>query len=377
MVDIKEESECGMEATLYGEQLNKVFQRLISANRDNSNDHMDFDTWEWPQGVALYGLFKYYMHTGKDEYLLFMQGWYNKHLAEGLPEKNVNTVAPLLALIHLYEITKEETYLEVCTEWADWVLHKMPRTEEGGLQHITIVAANEEQLWDDTLFMTVLFLAKMGATTGKKAYMEEAVYQFLLHIKYLQDAQTGLWFHGWSFIGRHHFGKTLWARGNCWFTAGVVEFIEISGIQGAVKRFLLEALEVQVKALVELQREDGMWHTLLNDPSSYAETSATAGFGYGILKGIRAGYLPETYSTAGKKAIQAVYSRIDEDGTVLEVSYGTAIGWNDEHYRNIPLCPTAYGQSLALLLLTEAMKLPSPIGTDVLKKNEQVVNGNE
>ena len=35
--------------------------------------------------------------------------------------------------------------------------------------------------------MTVLFLANMGRIRGKKEYIEEAQYQFILHVKYLTD----------------------------------------------------------------------------------------------------------------------------------------------------------------------------------------------
>ncbi len=62
-------------------------------------------------------------------------------------------------------------------------------------------------------------LAKIGKVLGKESYVEEAKYQFLLHIKYLYDAKTGLWFHGWTFEeGRHNFADAHWARGNCWIT---------------------------------------------------------------------------------------------------------------------------------------------------------------
>jgi unsaturated rhamnogalacturonyl hydrolase len=46
-----------------------------------------------------------------------------------------------------------------------------------------------------------------------------AKYQFLMHINYLMDTTTGLWFHGWQFDGKgggHNYAKALWARGNCW-----------------------------------------------------------------------------------------------------------------------------------------------------------------
>jgi unsaturated rhamnogalacturonyl hydrolase len=336
--------------------LEKVFKRMITAGEENSNSHMDFQNWEWPVGVGMYGLYKYYCLTDKKEYLNFMISWFDRHLETGLPPKNVNSVAPLLTLAHVYEITKNDKYLSVCKEWAEWIVNEMPRTEEDGLQHITIIADNKQQLWDDTLFMTVLFLAKMAVLTNNSDYYEEAIFQFLEHIKYLYDTKTGLWYHGWCFDGRHNFGKTLWARGNCWFTAGVVEFLEITKLKGALKKYLIETLKVQAKSLKELQNGNGMWHTVLNNPSSYIETSATAGFGYGILKAVRCGYLDGSYTEVGKKAVEAVISNISLDGTVENVSYGTAIGMNEEHYKGIPICPTAYGQSLAIMLLAEAMQ---------------------
>jgi unsaturated rhamnogalacturonyl hydrolase len=334
----------------------RVIRRLLTARKaDGSNDHLAIDQWEWPQGVAMYSLYKYYRQSGQQEYLKFMLQWYDGWLAHGLPSRNVNTVAPLLTLAFLYELTGAKSYLEVCGEWARWVCCEMPRTEEGGLQHITGELQNEGQIWADTLFMTVLFLAKIGRLTANEVYIQEAVRQFLLHIKYLHDPRTGLWYHGWSFNGRHAFGQNLWARGNCWFTAGVVELIEILDLQGAVKRHLLDTLEVQVRKLAELQHEEGMWHTLLDEPASYLETSATAGFAYGILKAVRLEYLDSRYEALGKKAAAAVLNRIDPDGTVTGVSYGTAIGMNKEHYLQIKQCPTAYGQGLALLLIAELL----------------------
>ena len=38
------------------------------------------------------------------------------------------------------------------------------------------------------------------------------------------------------------------------------------------------------------------------------------------------------------------------------VSYGTPVFANREDYRNIPVCPMPYGQSMALMMLVEAGK---------------------
>jgi len=72
--------------------------------------------------------------------------------------------------------------------------------------------------------MTVMPLAKIGKLLGRPHYVEEAKRQFLLHIKYLFDPLTGLFFHGWKFDSSakggfgHNFARARWARGNAWLT---------------------------------------------------------------------------------------------------------------------------------------------------------------
>lgn len=173
----------------------------------------------------------------------------------------------------------------------------------------------------------------------------------------MQDTRTGLWFHGWNFKERNHFAGALWARGNCWITAGIPEYIEIMGLKGVGKRYLTETLVRQIEALSGFQCEDGMWNTLLDDPFSYEETSATAGFAYGILKAVRLELVEANYLPIAEKAVRAVLSHVEEDGTVNQVSYGTGMGRDPEHYRRIPMCPMAYGQALVILMLNEVRKV--------------------
>ncbi len=316
---------------------------------------IDFDKWEWPQGVGLYGMWKYCCTTGSQKYLNFIKQWYEHRISDGLPEKNVNTMAPMLTLAFLAEKTGRKDWLDLCNEWAQWVMDEMPRTQEGGLQHIVSGENNEQQMWDDTLFMTVLFLAKMAELTDNEEMRREAEYQFLLHAKYLQDPITGLWYHGWCFEGRHNFAKAFWARGNCWITAGIPEYLELGTPSPAVRRYLIGILANQVKTLSRLQADSGMWHTVLDDPGSYEESSATAGFAYGILKGIHMGLLSDIYQPVAEKAVAGVLACIGEDGVVGNASYGTGMGWDLDHYRNIPVCPMAYGQSLPVMMLGEVL----------------------
>ncbi len=314
-----------------------------------------YQFWEWPHGVGLFGLWKLYEKTGDTTYLSILTSYYDARLEQGLPGKNVNTMAPILALSFLAEHTKNERYLSVCTEWVEWVMSgALARTEEGGFQHRTTDDENSGELWDDTLMMAVLAVANMGRILKRQEYIDEAIYQFLLHIEYLCDVKSGLWYHGWTFRGRHHFTEAFWGRGNCWITIAIPVFLEMVELPKSIQTYLTTVLVRQIQTLVTLQDESGMWHTLLDDPDSYLESSATCGFGYGILKAVHMQLLDSSYLAVSKKALEALYGVIDEQGVVQQVSYGTPMGRHTkDFYKNIPLRPMPYGQALAILFLME------------------------
>lgn len=317
---------------------------------------ISMDSWEWPQGVALFAMYQYYKENEQREGLEFLEQWFDRQIQKGLPEQNVNTTCPMLTLACLYEDLKKEKWRDLLETWAQGVYERMPRAGENAIQHVVSGENNEGQIWDDTLYMTVLFLAKMGQVLGKEEYIQESIDQFLVHIKYLTDRKTGLFYHGWTFLERNHFGEALWARGNSWYTAGLVDYLEVLRKEEGVRKFLLTTLKEQVDALSSCQDESGLWHTLLDDGDSYLETSASCAFAYGILKAVRMGYLDPAYEAVGRRAVRGVMEKIRLDGTVEGVSYGTPVFKEKEQYKQVPICPMPYGQSMALMMLVEAQK---------------------
>ncbi len=331
--------------------------RFHEPNLDGSpGDYVSFESWEWPQGVGLYGLVKLWAQTDDAKLLATIEDWYDRRIAAGLPAMNVNTTAPMLALSELWRRQRQPRFEPVLREWATRVVETMPRTPEGGFQHNVSDRINDDELWDDTLFMVALFLASFGQATGERRFIDEAERQFLVHARYLTDTSTGLWFHGWTFRGRHNFARALWGRGNAWITVGILDLIDIADLSPAVKAHLLGVVEAQIATLLTLQAPSGAWRTLLDDPTSYEEISATAGFGYGLMKGARIGLGPSEWRRAGLKALDAVVANIDSAGVVGNVSYGTRMGHDLQFYRDIPIQPTGYGQALAILCLAEAVE---------------------
>lgn len=319
-------------------------------------DDKSWCVWNWPQGVGLYGVCNNYRLTGNERARAIVDDWFEARMKEGAPEKNINTMAPLLAMACRYEDTRDSRYLPYLERWAEWAMHDLTRTEEGGFQHVTYGPERKNQMWDDTLMMTVLPLAKIGRILNRPEYVEEAKYQFLIHAKHLADKKTGLWFHGWNYDGRHNFGEAFWCRGNCWITIAIPELLDVLDLPeyDAFRRHMVQVLNAQIAALVACQDEEtGLWHTLLDDPDSYIETSGSAGVIYGMLKAVHRRYVDPSVEQAALKGIAGLMGQIGERGQVANVSIGTECAMDRDYYRHVEITEMPYGQSLSVLALTE------------------------
>ncbi|KAG8425405.1 hypothetical protein J3458_002107 [Metarhizium acridum] len=213
--------------------------------------------------------------------------------------------------------------------------------------HMTYLEHNDQQLWDDTLMMTVLPLAKIGLVFDRPHYVAGAKGQFPLHIQYLFDAKTGLFSHGWTLHDdRHHFAGARWARGNRGLTIEIPEFIEL--------------LDLDRSSPMGLCSPNGLWRTLLDvseEDGSYGESSATAGLAFGLLKGQRKRYIQGEYQHVALKAVRGVLENISPDGRLQNTSFGTGMGSDLEFYKEIPITPMLYGQAMAILALVELLNI--------------------
>jgi unsaturated rhamnogalacturonyl hydrolase len=266
--------------------------------------------------------------TGDEQAWDVMLKWFEDRFAAGTPTRT-STPCRFLTLANLYEQTGDQTYLPYLDIWAEWLMADdgLPKTEEGGFQHIVFNDENPQEMWDDTLMMSVLPLARIGQILNRPHYIEEAKRQFLVHIKYLFDRQTGLWYHGWTFDGRHNFAGALWARGNCWVTIAIPEIIEMLDLAegDAFRTFLIDTLAAQVKTLAEHQDERAVAHANRRSDQlsrSLGDRRLRLWHPEGGAEGLSAAPL----QAVGIKAIRAVLANIDEHGELKQVSFGTAMG---------------------------------------------------
>lgn len=187
---------------------------------------------------------------------------------------------------------------------------------------------------------------------------DEAVRQVLLHLRALQDKETGMLYHGWNCERGDRMSAARWNRANAWNVAGIPMILEEAegycsdtGMLGEIK----ERYHRLAEALVKRQNLSGLWPTVLDHPDYYEETLGSAGIAYGLYKAVRKGLVPASMNDCADRTVSAVLSQIRENGAVNGVSGGTPVLASVEAYNEVPTFPTLYGQGLVLMLLTEAL----------------------
>lgn len=350
-----------MKQTVDRAYLTRIADRICAyMTQDHSGDWgMDIHDWDWVPGVGVIGLLSYYEATRKPELMDTLLRWTqtNLHKAERL--KVINSMAPFAIFPALYRETQDPQLLATARRIADWMIAEAPRTREGAFEHtVTEGATFPEQVWADTIFMAVLFLARMAKLTGESVYANEAVSQLDIHLRLLQDEATGVLFHGWNCGEGSHMSAARWTRANAWVAIGTPMILEELAGVAEVPQAAIDRYKTMMLGLIRFQRPDGLWPTVMDQPGFYPETSGSAGIAAGLFRSVRMGLLEEEAGLpAAELALQAVLKRVKESGEVTGVSGGTPVMPSIEAYNGIPQYPTLYGQALALLMLVERMAL--------------------
>jgi len=312
-------------------------------------------TWDWPCGVAYYGVCRAYEATGDEKYINALKERIDYHIEIGLPDVwTVNTCAMGHCLLTLYEVTKEEKYWEIILSKVDYLRNHALRFADNVLQH-TVSAKNDfpEQCWADTLFMAAFFLLRVGVKAGDADIIKDALHNYYWHIQYLQNVDTGLWYHGYNNINKDHMSGFYWGRANCWaaYTMSMVgkvlpepylypEFMEITG-----------SLSEQLSALKLLQTKNGLWRTILDDEESYEEVSASCGIAAAMINNDNPLHIKYINSS-----IKGILENVSPDGRVLNVSAGTAVMKDRDGYREISKkWIQGWGQGMALAFFADLL----------------------
>jgi hypothetical protein len=147
-----------------------------------------------------------------------------------------------------------------------------------------------------------------------------------------------------------------WGRGNAFPALGLA--FALSRIPRADPAYapMLADFQHHIETLASFQAPGGMWHEVIDYPSSYEEFSATAMIAAAMVRGVRNGWLDAaTYQPRIDQAWSAITSRITRTGELRGVceSTGKQKSLEDYLHRRAINGRDARGGGMALLLATE------------------------
>lgn len=266
----------------------------------------------WEQGVAAQAL----LEIGETEQVVLMaKDAVVNQLKDGrlgLNEGNSAVADPASngePVLFSAKVTGEPMLKHAADKMLDFLLYKAPKTRSGIIYHNYI----ENRIWVDAFYMVPPFLAAAGRP-------DEAVKQVVGYRDILLDKQKKMYYHIWD-DDRQDFERGLfWGVGNGWAAAGMSRVIAaLPKTMQYEKDLIAEFVREVLEACLACQRDDFLFHDILDDPKSFIETNAAQMFAYSIYRGVSQGWLNSEFLPAADNMRSAVYSKVDVFGLVQGV----------------------------------------------------------
>lgn len=212
-------------------------------------------------------------------------------------------------VLYAYKMTGNEEYKQAAERMADYLLNVAPRTENGALSHVNHLS----QVWVDSFYMAPPFLAEAG-------HYEEAVAQIERFRELLLIKEKGMYAHIWD-EGEKKFRRgDCWGVGNGWAASGMIRVARtLPDSMQADKERLIGYVRELIEACLPYQREDGLFHDVLDRPDTFVETNVAQMFAYAIYSGVKAGWLDASYLENANRMRSAAQAKVDEFGFVRGV----------------------------------------------------------
>ena len=281
--------------------------------------------WNYIDGCMILAMLEIYQATGEQKYYDFADAFIDYRVNEDgtikgyRPEDyNIDNVNAGKTLFALYEMNGKEKYRKAI-ELIYGQVQNQPRTPEGNFWHKKIYP---NQVWLDGLYMGQPFYMEYETKFNHKKNYSDIFAQFANVVKYMRDEKTGLYYHGYD-ASKEMFwcdketglSKNFWLRALGWYSMALLDTLakcepgeEYQDEYENLKKVFVQLVDDMLK----FQDESGMWYQLPalggREPN-YLETSGSAIMAYSLLKGVRLGFLPESYREPALKAFNGICDR--------------------------------------------------------------------
>jgi unsaturated rhamnogalacturonyl hydrolase len=178
--------------------------------------------------------------------------------------------------------------------------------------------------WTDDMFMASSLLSRVGARTGDARYGATVGRLLTSYTENLQRLD-GLFVHSAG-------GPHAWGRANGFALLGLTEALTFLPDDWAERPAVFDIYRRHAEALVRHQAPDGMWHQIVDEPGSYRELTVTSMTLVALARGVRLGWLDDSYRSVIDRAWRGIATHIAEDGTVVDASTSTGAGETKQYY---------------------------------------------
>jgi len=122
---------------------------------------------------------------------------------------------------------------------------------------------------------------------------------------------------------------------------------------------LIKIFREFAEGIREVQDKTGMWHQVLDMPETYQETSCTGMFALGMIRGVKHGWINQSYIENIHLAVNAIIKyALDSEGNVLGVCKGSGCSYEPKYYAQLQtVANDDHGTGIILALLSEYEEL--------------------
>lgn len=185
------------------------------------------------------------------------------------------------------------------------------------------------KVWLDGIYMLQPFLAHYAAKIGDTKQLA-VINERLNWVADVMLAPNGMYYHACN--SREDVCAYHWTRAMGWYAMAMVDVMEVLPECYIEER--KAALKLFADGMLKYQDESGLWANLADQPvtaTNRLEVSGTAMMIYMMLKGVRKGWLNESYREPAIKAFNAIVNTKLHDN-VLEDIYLKASANNTNNY---------------------------------------------
>ena len=312
-----------------------------------------YGKWTYPCGVTLYGILKAGEFFDRKDWLSYVQEYaamtaevyeyalYDKKVF-GYP--GVDTQISWLEelddcgsfgsfLLEALRLKDMEGAVSLANAIADFMEHQQHREKD------LVFSRNDGSMWTDDMYMSIPFLCRYYQLSGQEAYLAEACRQALLFQQYFYMPEQGLMSHIFD-VTHQKINKIPWSRGNGWVLFSLSELLLVLPKEHPNRTALETFFTEMIKGVLQVQGENGLWHQILDDPSTYEEASSTSMFICAFSRGIRLGIFDEELKNQSRLSLEKAWrgmkqTAISRKGDLYGVCQGSGCSFSRSYYQQL------------------------------------------